>query len=122
MKNIFLILLALCTLSSNAQLQDNTNPVIIDYDEPQKYEIGGIEVSGNTFTPDNIIVLVAGLTKGQSITIPGDDISLAIDKLWKQQRFSDIEIGILKTEGSKIFLNIHVKERPRLSKESIKGL
>lgn len=122
MKNIFLILLALCTLSSNAQLQDNTNPVIIDYDEPQKYEIGGIEVSGNTFTPDNIIVLVAGLTKGQSITIPGDDISLAIDKLWKQQRFSDIEIGILKTEGSKIFLNIHVKERPRLSKYSIKGL
>ncbi len=122
MKNIFLILLALCTLSSNAQLQDNTNPVIIDYDEPQKYEIGGIEVSGNTFTPDNIIVLVAGLTKGQSITIPGDDISLAIDKLWKQQRFSDIEIGILKTQGSKIFLNIHVKERPRLSKYSIKGL
>jgi len=122
MRKIFFILMAVCSLMSYAQVADNMNTIIIDYDNPKKYEVGGIEVTGNDFTPSNIIILVSGLKAGQTITVPGDDISLAIEKLWRQGRFSDIEIGISKTVGTKIFLNIVVKERPRLSKYSIKGL
>lgn len=122
MRKILFILLAVCSFSGYAQLLDNMNTIIIDYDNPKKYEVGGIEVSGNDFTPTNIIILVSGLRAGQEITVPGDDISLAIENLWKQGRFSDIEVGISKTEGTKIFLNIVVTERPRLSKYSIKGL
>lgn len=121
MKRIAFIAMVLWSLTSVAQL-DNLNTVILDYENPQKFEIGGIDVQGNKFTDKNIIVLMSGLSTGQSITVPGDETGLAIDKLWRQNLFSDIEIGISKTEGEKIFLTIVVKERPRLSKYSIKGL
>ncbi|MGB1039133.1 MAG: BamA/OMP85 family outer membrane protein [Bacteroidia bacterium] len=121
MKRIAFIAMVLLSLTAVAQL-DNLNTVILDYENPQKFEIGGIDVQGNKFTDRNIIVLMSGLSLGQSISVPGDETGLAIEKLWRQNLFSDIEIGISKTEGEKIFLTIVVKERPRLSKYSIKGL
>ncbi len=122
MRKILLTLLIVRSVCTFSQGLDPMNTVIIDYDNPKKYEIGGLTVSGNEFTPTNVIILVTGLRAGQSVTVPGDDISQAIEKLWKQGRFSDIEVVITKTEGTKIFLNIIVSERPRLSKYSIKGL
>jgi outer membrane protein insertion porin family len=98
------------------------NTIIIDYDNPQKYEIGDIKVTGNNFTDSKIIILMSGLSVGQTITIPGDETRTAIDRMWRQRLFSDIEIGILETIGTKLVLNITVVERPRLSKYSIKGL
>ena len=121
MKRIAVILLVACGLMSYGQV-DRINTVIIDYSNPQKFEIGGISVSGNTFTDSKIVILMSGLSVGQTITLPGDETRIAIDRMWRQSLFSDIEIGIEKTEGTQLFLNIDVKERPRLSKYSIKGL
>lgn len=122
MRKILFTLIIIRSVCTFAQGLDPMSTVIIDYDNPKKYEIGDITVSGNEFTPTNVIILVTGLRAGQSVTVPGDDISQAIEKLWKQGRFSDIEVLITKTEGTKIFLTIVVVERPRLSKYSIKGL
>jgi outer membrane protein insertion porin family len=121
MKRIATIILVLTSIGSYAQL-DNINTVIIDYDDPQKYQIGNISVSGSNYTDEKIIILMSGLTVGQTITIPGDETGLAIERLWKNNLFSDIEIGIEKTVGTSLYLNIVVTERPRLSKYSIKGL
>ena len=121
MKKILLAAFLMWSAISFAQI-DNPNMIILDYDNPQKYEIADITVEGNQFTDANIIILLSGLKKGQTITVPGDETRLAIEKLWKQSLFSDIEIGISKTEGAKLVLNIVVVERPRLSKYSIKGL
>ena len=121
MKRIATILLVLLSIGSYAQL-DNLNTVIMDYDNPKKYEISKISVLGNNYTDEKIIILMSGLTVGQSITIPGDETGLAIERLWKQNLFSDIEIRIEKVVGTSLDLNISVKERPRLSKYSIKGL
>lgn len=121
MKRIATIILVLMSIGSYAQL-DNINTVIIDYDDPQKYQIGNISVSGSNYTDEKIIILMSGLSVGQTITIPGDETGLAIERLWKNNLFSDIEIGIEKAEGTSLYLNIVVTERPRLSKYSIKGL
>lgn len=121
MKRLVLIVTMLCSLVSWGQL-DDINSIILDYDNPKKFEIGEINVIGNKFTAKNIVLLMSGLSVGQTITVPGDESGLAIERLWKQQLFSDIELRIARIEDKKIFLNIVVTERPRLSKYSIKGL
>ncbi len=121
MKKILVIGLLFSTLISVGQITGGTG-VILDYDNPQKFEIGGLDVVGNKFTDKNIVLLMSGLSVGQSIMIPGDETRTAIERLWKQELFSDIEITIANTQGSKVYLNVKVVERPRLSKYSIKGL
>ena len=71
MKRIAVILLVACGLMSYGQV-DRINTVIIDYSNPQKFEIGGISVSGNTFTDSKIVILMSGLSVGQTITLPCD--------------------------------------------------
>jgi outer membrane protein insertion porin family len=122
MKKLIISAFLLLQLSSFGQVIDNINTIIIDYENPQKLEIGGIEVSGNNHTEKGVIILISGLSVGQVITIPGDETRTALERLWQRKLFSDIEIGISKTVGSKIYLNIHVVERPKLSKYSLKGL
>ena len=64
----------------------------IDYRNPQTYEIGPIRVDGANNYDHNAIKLLAGLRQGQSITLPGEQISKAINKLWEEGLFSNIEI------------------------------
>ena len=122
MKGLAVIALCILSLAVSAQGVDNVNTVIIDYENPQKFKIANISVEGNKYTDERMIILMCGLSKGQTITIPGDETRMAIDRLWGQRLFSDIEIGIDQMEGTQISLKIVVKERPRLSKYSIKGL
>jgi outer membrane protein insertion porin family len=100
-----------------------------DYTKPQEYEIGGIMVTGAQYLDEAAVVNISGLTVGEKIMIPGDKVSKAIDKLWKQGIFSDIKITSSKTlsnqpmgQADVIFLNIVAKEKPRLSRFSFKGV
>jgi outer membrane protein insertion porin family len=87
----------------------------------KRYKIGGIRITGADFTDRNVISLLSGLNEGEEITVPGDKISDAIKKLWKQGLFEDIQIRQDKVVGNDIFLTINVTERPRLTKFSFKG-
>jgi outer membrane protein insertion porin family len=121
MKKLLALVLILKATFSLAQIGVESG-IIIDYENPKQYEIGGIDIKGNNFTDRNIVILMSGLSIGQKIAIPGDETRIAIDRLWKQKLFSDIEIAVLKVDGKKIYLSINIVERPRLSKYSIKGL
>lgn len=93
-----------------------------NYSTPKFYTIAGITVSGdNVFEKTNVISLT-GLSMGQEISIPGDEITLAIHKLWDQKLFSDVKIILDKVEGSNAYLNIYVISRPRLSKYNFIGV
>ena len=120
-KTIVAIALLIASVPSNAQVLSDKF-LELDYGNPQKYEITDIVVEGNKFTDKNIVILMSSLTKGQTITLPGDETRIAIDRLWKQNLFSDIEIRARIAEPGKLVLTIQVFERPRLSKYSIKGL
>ncbi|MEN0006540.1 MAG: outer membrane protein assembly factor BamA [Bacteroidota bacterium] len=115
------ILLTLCycvflfTLSL-AQTTDST--VVMTYSDPKDFEIGGIKVIGANFSDDNAIIGVSGLQTGDKIRIPGPDVQKAIKALWKLRLFTDVQILKEKTIGDIIFLEIHVQERPRLSRHS----
>ena len=99
----------------------NTKSQDIDYSIPQTYEIGGITISGIKHLNSNSIINMSGLEVGSNIKIPGDKISAAITKLWKQELFSDINIVIDKKIDNLIFLKIELTENARLSKFKFQG-
>ena len=94
----------------------------LDYNKPAEYIIAGIETKGNKYIDKNAIIFNSNLSINQTIKIPGNEISTAIENLWKQDYFSSVIIYAKKIEGDYIYLVISVKERPRLSKFSLRGL
>ncbi len=96
------------------------NPV--DYAAPKEYIIGGITVSGVKFLDPNTLISVSGLNVNDVITIPGEKISTAIKRLMDQGILEDISIDITKIEGKTVFLDLNLRERPRLSKIILKGI
>lgn len=84
------------------------------YATPQEYEIAGITVSGSQFYDGNSMINISGLQVGDKIKVPGDMIASAIRKIMDQGILEEVEISATKTEGTKIWLNIALKERPRL--------
>jgi outer membrane protein insertion porin family len=94
----------------------------IDYSNPTKYVIGGIQVESDRGVNRPLIVSLSGLTVGKTIEVPGQDIKNAIETLWEQKLFSDIEVAATKVEGDKIFLVIKLQTRPRLSSHVISGV
>jgi len=94
----------------------------VDYTKPKKYEIAGITVSGVKYLDNSALVMLSGLSVGDQITIPGDEITRAIENLWKQGLFENVKISATKVQGELIFLNIGLEERPRMSTFSFTGV
>ena len=107
---------------ANAQIQVGNDLSEIDYSLPREYEIGGITVTGVQYVDPAVVVMLSGLRVGMTVKVPGDKITQAIKNLWDQGLFEDIEITQTQRVGGKIFLNIDMKERPRISKYSFKGV
>src|ERR1044072_5017877 len=114
----FLFLLLLC-FEFSAQNKDSL--FVESARNKKKYHLGPIEIEGANYTDKNVIALLSGLVEGEEIAIPGDKVSDAIKKLWKQGLFEDIQIIQEKIEGDRLFLIIRVVERPRLTKFNFKG-
>ncbi len=121
---IFLIFfIVLFALPSFSQITTgNRTEIDIDYSNPKDYEIGGITITGTTNLDHQVLIILSGLTVGETITIPGDKLTRAIDNLWKQGLFENIKISVTNVQGRIIFFNIDLKERPRLAKYAIHGV
>lgn len=118
-----LLLVGLLTILPGVRAQVQLgDPGEVDYANPKEYTIGGITVRGVEYLDHNVLILLSGLTVGDQVSIPGEEITGAIDKLWQQGLFEDIRIALLSTDGELAFLEISLKERPRLSKFSFKGV
>lgn len=93
-----------------------------DYLTPKTYEIGGISFEGADNFDTRVVQLVAGLQVGDRIKIPGDKLSAAVDNLWKQGMFEDVQIRVSRLQGNIAFLKVVLKERPRMDKFSFTGV
>lgn len=94
----------------------------VDYANPKKFRIAGITVAGTEYSDVQAIKLFSGLREGEEVTLPGDQISDAIRKLWKQRLFTDVHIYVAEVRGEDVFLVIELKEMPRLVKFSFQGV
>jgi len=83
------------------------NVINIDYKNPKTYEIAGISVSGVQYLQNSdIVIMLSGLSVGQKIKIPGDAISGAIEKIFKQGMFEEVEISATAVQGDFVYLDI----------------
>ena len=126
MKKILLLLpllavLGLCTPAS-AQVVVGNHEYDIDYLTPKTYEIGGITFQGAENYDTRMILLIAGLQVGDQIRVPGDKLATAVDRLWKQGLFEDVQIYVTRIQGDKIFFEIELRSRPKLSMFKLSGV
>ncbi len=94
----------------------------VTYHKGEKYILGDVSVSGNSSFSDQTIVTYSGLSKGKEITIPGEDISNAIKKLWNSKLFSDIEIYVTKIDRNVAYLEIKLSDLPELNEVKVNGV
>ncbi|MCX6245765.1 MAG: outer membrane protein assembly factor BamA [Bacteroidetes bacterium] len=118
---IFLLIFSRFLPTVNAQ-ESTGNPITIDYSSPKEYIIAGITVTGIKYLDNNVLIMLSGLSIGDKVKVPGDKISQAVRKLWEQGLFEDVKISIAQIVGDQLYLNIALKERPRMSKFSFEGI
>jgi outer membrane protein insertion porin family len=90
---------------------------------PKEYTIAGITVVGSKAFDANLIVSISGMAVGDKVTIPGTDVfGKAIAKLWRQSLISDIEISLTRLEGTDLYVQFEITERPRLATFKFEGI
>lgn len=114
-------LLVLIFFNLWSQIPDSTD-FSIYYSSPREYEVGGIEIMGIKYLDKDMLKEYAGIKVGDQITVPGDKVTQIIKKFWKQGLFSDVKVNASKIIDDKIYLEIFLKERPRLSKANYHGV
>lgn len=103
--------------SLNSDLQ-----AIANGKSPKEYTLEGITVTGTKRYDAALLTSISGLAIGDKIVYPGgDNFSRAIQSLWKQNLFSNVQIYFTKVEGTNIWVEIQVVERPGLSDFKFKG-
>ncbi|MFO7621022.1 MAG: hypothetical protein R6W81_07105 [Bacteroidales bacterium] len=83
---------------------------LIDYTNPDEYVIGGVTISGIRYLDQNALIGISGLRRGQRLEIPGEAMTLAVQKLWQQGLFSDVRISIARLQSDTAWLDIFLQE------------
>jgi outer membrane protein insertion porin family len=131
LKGILAIMLICSCLSATAQrvgLGATAKPAApaanmgIDPANPKEYTIAEVTVSGTQFLDPNSMISISGLKPGDKIRIPGPAVTSSIKRMMDFGTLDDVEILATKIQDEKVWLNIHIKERPRLYKVSFSGI
>ena len=111
-------------LSMPSWAQTKGSDVVVDYNNPKKYIVGGVRVDGNTYYSSEQILQVAGLHEGMEITAPSEDLSSVVTRLWAQRYFEDVSLAIdsLVPSRDTAFFKISLIERPRVSRWVFSGV
>ncbi|HWC53605.1 MAG TPA: POTRA domain-containing protein [Chitinophagaceae bacterium] len=135
MRRFFSRICALVTVAMisaiSVHAQDTTKPTSIDpklleWENAKivkEYTIAGIEITGVRHLDSAIILSISGMQVGDKFNHPGEDIfAKAINNLWRQKLFSNIQIYVTKIEGSRVYVEINVQELPRLGNYKFIGV
>jgi len=114
---------ALCLCGLNAAAQGKIVYPDISYaGAPKTLVLGGINVSGIEGYEDYMLAGISGLSVGQEIMVPGNEITDAVKRYWRHGLFSDVKISADSIVGDKIYLHVSLALRPRVSVINYVGL
>ena len=105
-KSICLTLLILGTGFPSVQAQTEERQVkpTVEYSRiPRSYTIGGISVEGAKNYDDYMLIGLSGLTVGQKVNIPGEEITDAVKRFWRNGLFSNVSIEADSVVGDKVY-------------------
>jgi len=95
---------------------------VMDYENPKEYVIADVTVSGIEYIQKEVLVSLSGLKKGETITLPGDEVTSVLKKFWSQGLFSDAMITAKQIRNDSVWIDIYLTERPRMSVLNILGI
>jgi len=119
---IAIVLLLSVTIQAQEIKTETIKDSVINLKKAAKYILGGISIKGNDRFSEQSIKAYAGLTEGEEIKIPGDELSSAIKKLWKSDLFSNVDVYAAKIDGKTIYLEFDVQELSKIGEVTITGL
>ena len=125
MKIKHIVTLALMVLLSvPVWAQKDSDGVVVDYNNPKKYIVGGVSVEGNNYFAPEQILQITGLQKGMEVTVPSAELSSIVSRLWLQRYFEDVAIRVdsLAPSRDTAFFKIAIVERPRVSRWTFSGV
>ena len=125
MKRTYLIIIALLGLLSPALSQIVQREVApeIDYSRtPRPYYIGQITIDGVKNYDERLLIGLSGLAEGQRIEIPGEEITKAVKRYWRNGLFSNVAISVDSLVGDSCYLHIQLTQRPRISEINYNGV
>lgn len=110
-------------ISNDSTQTDSASIPVVDYNSVvKKLIIANISVDGAENYEDFVLIGFSGLTVGDVIDIPGDAITNAVKRFWKQGLFSDVKILTPKITNDSVWLKISLKSRPKVSDIKYTGL
>lgn len=119
---ICLLWLLLSGVAAVSAQETVVKPTILYTNTSHKYIIGGINLYGAENLEPTIIIGLSGLSVGDVISVPGDEVTTAIKRFWKHGLFEDVSITADSIVGDKIYLGIALKQRPRVSQLNFHGI
>jgi outer membrane protein insertion porin family len=122
-KILFIFIFALLGSVAFAQNDSDENRFDFDYTlTPKDVKIADIKITGASSYEDYVLIGFSGLNKGQTIRIPGADLTNVVKRFWKQGFFSDVKILCDTLRNDSIWLTIALKQLPRVSNINFYGL
>lgn len=112
------LVFALWAVSGLLRAQEGAQPI----SSKRTYIIGGIEVTGLQSYNEQTVKTFAGFREGQFITLPSEEVSSSIKKLWNLELFSDVALYYTEVRNDSIFLELAIKERPTLDEVTFYGI
>lgn len=116
--NFIKVLTTICLLVSGfaAQAQDKiVHPDISYAGTTRTVTIAGIAVTGAEGYEDYMLTGISGLSVGQEVELPGDEITNAVKHYWRYGLFSDVSVGVDSLIHDKAYIHIRLRLRPRVS-------
>ncbi len=109
--------------SDTARVEVPAEVPVINYSMmPKRYKIADIKVTGVKNYDDFVLIGFSGLSVGDVVNVPGDEITAAVKRFWKHGLFSDVKILATKIEGDEVWLEFRLKQRPRISEVNYHGI
>ncbi len=117
-------LLCLFALSCPIWAQQGVKNVEVDYNNPKKYIVGGVKVEGLQYFSADQILQISALQKGMEVTVPSEEMTGVVSRLWGQRYFEDVAVSIdsLSPTRDTAFFKISIVERPRVSRWTYSGV
>ena len=126
-KNTAILIAALFAAATFCRASVSRDSVIVKPDiiysmQQNNYILGGFIVDGVANYDEELLRNISELREGQTLTIPGADITNVLQRYWKQKIFSDVSISADSIVGNKIYLHIKLTARPKISTINYHGV
>ena len=118
------LLMLLLALTLPLRAQQSGEDIVVDYNNPKKYIVGGVKVEGTQYFSQEQILQNVALQKGMEVTVPSEDLSAIVQRLWMQRYFEDVSIAIdsIAPTRDTAFFKVSIIERPRVSRWTFSGV